>query len=159
MFQHSPFFLHITLLHLSSSLLHHILLSTLIFFVSYLSCIASESVIHLFHIFMQHHDDSLFNYLNSLSPLNPPAMDYSLFTSPNASSFEESTFLIARDNLLDTSNPQVSSQNVPTYSTQDCDYNNLISTTQSLMDTNPIQTGNHEVTIFLHFCIACHNRV
>ncbi|CAI8611352.1 unnamed protein product [Vicia faba] len=52
-------------------------------------------------------DDSFFNYLNSLSPLNSLAMDSSLFTSPDVTFFEDSTFFIATNNLLDTPNPQV----------------------------------------------------
>ncbi|XP_058764004.1 CRC domain-containing protein TSO1-like [Vicia villosa] len=83
----------------------------------------------LFSNLEEQDDDSFFNYLSSLSPLktlNSLPMDYPLFTSPDVTFFEDSTFFDSRDNLLDTSNPQVSCENVnkiyshekvPTYST------------------------------------------
>ncbi|XP_058750174.1 uncharacterized protein LOC131622900 [Vicia villosa] len=83
----------------------------------------------LFSNLEEQDDDSFFNYLSSLSPLktlNSLPMDYPLFTSPDVTFFEDSTFFDSRDNLLDTSNSQVSCENVnkiyshekvPTYST------------------------------------------
>ncbi|XP_045807214.1 uncharacterized protein LOC123899981 [Trifolium pratense] len=78
-------------------------------------------------------DESLFEYLNSLSPLktkkrveatqtlNSLGMDYSLLASPDATIYEESTVLM-RNYILNTSEPQVSSEEALTDPAHACHY-------------------------------------